>query len=66
VLTLGGMETVVARVLELLAQDVVEAIRKHDSYRQLVESLATQSLATAAGRSVVGDAAAEAASAVPA
>ena len=44
------MEVLVAKVAEALVADVVEAVRKHESYRQLVESLAQQSLAAAASQ----------------
>jgi hypothetical protein len=42
------METVLAKVLEVLAEDVVTAVREHESYKQLVASLAQQAIVTAA------------------
>lgn len=51
-LRLGRMEAVIARVVEALVTDVVGAVRSHESYKQLVEQLAMQSLAAAAAQAV--------------
>jgi hypothetical protein len=45
------MESVLAKVLEVLAEDVVAAVRAHDSYKQLVEALAQKAIASAASGS---------------
>jgi hypothetical protein len=51
------MEAVLARVLEVLAADVVAAVRAHESYKDLVAGVASQAVATMSGRSSVQPAA---------
>jgi hypothetical protein len=42
------MDAIVARVVEALVADVVTAVREHESYKQLVATLANKAIASAA------------------
>jgi hypothetical protein len=44
------MEAVLARVMEVLVADVVDAVRAHESYKQLVDGAAESTLAALAGK----------------